>query len=69
MNFNRHLARICPTILRRGAEPIYCEEIIRTYCATIWPVRAENLEKEVNSLLQWLLVMVRVAISEPTRAR
>jgi hypothetical protein len=69
MNHNRHLARICPTILRGQAEPVYCEEIVRTYCATIWPLRAENLEKEVNSLLQWLLVMVGVAVGEPTRAR
>ncbi len=67
MNFNRHLARICPTILRRGAEPVCCEEIVRCYCATIWPIRAGNLEKEVNSLLQWILVMVRMAVSAPTR--
>lgn len=60
MNFNRHLARICPTILRRGEEPVYCEEIVRCYSATIWPLRPGNLEKEVNSLLQWILVMVRV---------
>lgn len=61
MNYNRHLARVCPTILRLGSEPVYCEEVLRCYCGTIWPLHNQNLESEVNSLLKWILVMVQVA--------
>jgi hypothetical protein len=61
MNFNRHLARICPTILKGGAEPVYSEEVVRTYCETLWPLRDENLESATNSLLRWILVMVQIA--------
>jgi hypothetical protein len=62
MNFNRHLARVCPTILRCGAEPVYCEELLRVYCETLWPTKNQNLECAVNSLLKWILVMVQVAV-------
>jgi hypothetical protein len=61
MNYNRHLARVCPTILRPGSEPVYCEEVVRCYSGTIWPLHNQNLEREVNSLLKWILVMVQVA--------
>ena len=64
MNHNRHLARVCPTILRPGSEPVYCEEVLQCYCGTIWPLHNQNLESEVNSLLKWILVMVQVASGE-----
>jgi hypothetical protein len=64
MNTNRHLARISPTLLRGQAEPVYCEEALRSYCATIWPTRSENQEKQANEVLQWILVMVKVALGD-----
>jgi hypothetical protein len=64
MNFNRHLARICPTILRGRAGPVYCEEVLWRYCETLWPLRCENLESATNSLLKWILVMIAVAVGE-----
>jgi hypothetical protein len=61
MNYNRHLARICPTILRNGHPPVYCAEVIRSYCAVQWPLGDENPDNEAASLLQWILVMAPVA--------
>lgn len=64
MNYNRHLARVSPTILRCGHPPAYCAEVVRSYCAFQWPMGAENPDREAASLLQWILVMVRVARSK-----
>jgi hypothetical protein len=63
MNYNRHLARICPTILRNGHPPVYCAEVLRSYCAVQWPIGNENPDNEAASLLHWILVMVMLAQS------
>jgi hypothetical protein len=65
MNYNRHLARICPIILRYGHSPAYCVESLRSYCAVQWPLGNEDSDREAVSLLQWILVMISVARSSP----
>jgi hypothetical protein len=64
MNYNRHLARVCPTFLRFGHSPVYCAEALHSYCVVQWPLRGENPDREAASLLQWILVMIAVARSE-----
>jgi hypothetical protein len=64
MNYNRHLARVCPTILRCGQPPVYCCELLQLYCTVQWPVGTENPDRQVNSLLQWILIMIGLARSE-----
>jgi hypothetical protein len=58
MNYNRHLARVSPTILRRGSPRVYCEELIRAYCPVHWPLPHEKPDTEAVSLLQWILAMI-----------
>ena len=59
MNYNRHLARVSPTILRCGSPQVYCEELIRAYCVVHWPLPNENPDTEAASLLQWILAMLQ----------
>ena len=61
MNYNRHLVRVCPLILREGRPATYSEEVLRSYCVVQWPLANESGDKEANSLLQWILVMVMLA--------
>ncbi len=63
MNLNRHLARVSPTILRCGSPAVYCEELIREYCAVQWPLPGESPDTEAASLLQWILAMIKVGQS------
>jgi hypothetical protein len=63
MNYSRHLARISPTILRCGKSPVYCEELIRDYCAVHWPLPHEKPDAQASSLLQWILAMIKVGQS------
>ncbi len=57
MNYQRHLARVSPTILRRNRPPYYSKELLSAYCAAQWPVVTENAEKQTGLFLRWALVM------------
>jgi len=66
MNYNRHLARLYPTILRRESPQVYCEELIRAYCVVHWPLPHEKPDEQADSLLQWILAMLHIGHSHPS---
>ncbi len=61
MNLNRVMARVSPTILRGDLAPYYSSELIEAYCSAQWPEKNQNSEKEVVSLLHWILAMIHFA--------
>ena len=66
MNYNRHMARLSPTILRRESPQVYCEELIRAYCVVHWPLPHEKPDEQADSLLQWILAMLHIGHSHPS---